>query len=229
MIENDLLHGMAEWSAGERNQAVRIAERLSLLADPGERHWSSGPLRPYMPALVRDIEAGATSEEAPVYRRQAVERWLRMLDVGDEAAELAERLAGQAYDTLMRDKPDRTTEAGRRALDASLTILATLRPDPRRDGMAEEAEGRLERAVDCYRKAGAKRELLQLVRNHALWEVGVEELTGRDLDAVKWLLDVEKTIAAAPEGIAQHLTQSDWERVQRNVLALATLNQNAEA
>ena len=222
-IETDLMAGVIEWKQGELTKAVMIADCLGMLCEPGERHWSSAALKPHMPDLARAIMAGSTGTMGTLYRQPVVERWLRMLGMDDEATTTARRLAGDAYDTLMRTRPRRTDEAGRIVLDAALDILATLPPDARRDRMAEEALGRPDRAAACYRAAGARDELIELARRHALWEIAAEELTGHDLEAVRWLLDFEKTMAAAPDGLAERMSEADRNRLRRSTRKLTPM------
>ena len=220
-IESELLEGIASWGQGEKNQAVGIADRLGLLVDPGEQHWSSGALQRYLPALRADIRAGAGTEAGLAYRAPRVERWLRTLGSGEEARAEAEEITTTAFDNAMSVfESKETTNEAYRPLRAAQEMLATTAPDATRDGRMEEALGRYETAAECYRRGGAKGRLRTMARKHALWEIAVDVLEGEEREVVQWLDRIAKFASEIPDGLGKKMTIGESIRLRKEILVV---------
>ena len=225
--ERELVLDLYTWTApdGDAHAALEIAMLASILGDLSSSgtHWATAAIQSQRHKLIEDLwKCARNPDNARSYTVAEVERWLKAVDPAHDPRELAHELSRTAFDTLLATKPTRRgARPSRDTLDDAEAILLGLDDDPLREGQIEEAEGRTETAIACYRRASADEHLLSVMRENAMWELRASEGDDQARGDAAWLLEVERTVRAKPDGIDGRLSDADRNRLADAIAELA--------
>ena len=145
-------------------------------------------------------------ESAGTYDVAHVTKWLAAIGSEEGEAGEAERLAGQAAQTLL-DAAEGSPGGGRRdeLLRQARGVTAGLNQSPGERARMAEIDGRLTEAAELFEKAGATGALLRTLRKAGNWGRARDVAEGADARDLDWLLKVERLAAARPTGIGERL------------------------
>ena len=225
MFDTDLAFELDGWTKGYKELAPIVANLHTILHDEtlATPYWAARAIESRRQELLDDVERSATTlDHAMTMRRNEVRAWFEAIDPGTDHEERVGTIARTAFDTVMADRPDlEGTVDEVKLVEIAEAMLVELDDDPMREGMVEEAEGRIEHAALCYERAGATSRLAKLVRDNALWERVTETRADGDHCDARWLLAIEQLVTEKPPNLGARLSPADRRRFSMSLEALA--------